>query len=63
MMKTSVDGIYAAGDIVSYPGKLHLIQTGLSDAAMAVRHSLTYIHPDTVHKHQFSSIKFAAKKS
>lgn len=63
MMKTSIDGIYAAGDIVSYTGKLHLIQTGLSDAAMAVRHSLSYIHPDTVHKHQFSSIKFAAKKS
>lgn len=63
MMKTSIDGIYAAGDIVSYSGKLHLIQTGLSDAAMAVRHSLSYIHPDAVHKHQFSSIKFAAKKS
>lgn len=63
MMKTSVDGIYAAGDIVSYKGKLHLIQTGLSDAAMAVRHSLSYIRPDVEHKHQFSSIKFAAKKS
>lgn len=63
MMKTSLDGVYAAGDIVSYSGKLHLIQTGLSDAAMAVRHSLTYIRPDAAHKHQFSSIKFAAKKS
>jgi len=44
-MKTSVDGLYAAGDIASYPGKLKIIQTGLSDAAMAVRHSLTYIKP------------------
>lgn len=63
MMKTSIDGIYAAGDIVTYSGKLYLIQTGLSDAAMAVRHSLSYIQPNVVHKHQFSSIKFAAKKS
>ncbi|MCS6990012.1 MAG: NAD(P)/FAD-dependent oxidoreductase [Chloroherpetonaceae bacterium] len=62
-MKTSIDGIYAAGDVASYTGKLCLIQTGLSDAAMAVRHSLSYIRPDVEHKHQFSSIKFAAKKS
>jgi len=61
-MQTSVAGIYAAGDIASYPGKLKLIQTGLSDAAMAVRYSLNYIRPGEKIKHQFSSIKMAAKK-
>ena len=61
-MKTDVDGLYAAGDIASYPGKLKIIQTGLSDATMAVRHSLTYIHPDKKIKHQFSSIKMAKEK-
>lgn len=62
-MKTEVDGLYAAGDIASYPGKLKIIQTGLSDATMAVRHSLTYIHPDKKIKHQFSSIKMAKEKN
>ncbi len=44
-MQTSLEGVYAAGDIAVYEGKLKLIQTGLSDAAMAVRHSLRYIKP------------------
>ncbi len=61
-MKTEVDGLYAAGDIADYPGKLKIIQTGLSDATMAVRHSLTYIHPDKKIRHQFSSIKMAKEK-
>ncbi|MCG8345352.1 MAG: NAD(P)/FAD-dependent oxidoreductase, partial [Chlorobiales bacterium] len=46
-----------------YPGKLRIIQTGLSDATMAVRHSLTYIHPGKKIKHQFSSIKMAKEKN
>ncbi len=58
-MKTSVDGLYAAGDIAYYPGKLKIIQTGLSDAAMAVRHSLTYIKPGEKIRNTFSSIKMA----
>lgn len=44
-METSEPGVYAAGDIAAYPGKLKIIQTGLSDATMAVRHSLSYIKP------------------
>ncbi|TLU83208.1 MAG: NAD(P)/FAD-dependent oxidoreductase [Chlorobium sp.] len=61
-MKTSVDGLYAAGDIAYYPGKLKIIQTGLSDAAMAVRHSLTYIKPGEKIRNTFSSIKMAKGK-
>ncbi|NMW22732.1 MAG: NAD(P)/FAD-dependent oxidoreductase [Chlorobiaceae bacterium] len=61
-MKTSVDGLYAAGDIAYYPGKLKIIQTGLSDAAMAVRHSLTYIKPGEKIRHTFSSVKKAKEK-
>lgn len=55
-MKTAVDGLYAAGDIASYPGKLKIIQTGLSDATIAVRHSLTYIRPGQKIRHVFSSV-------
>ncbi|ACF13415.1 FAD-dependent pyridine nucleotide-disulphide oxidoreductase [Chloroherpeton thalassium ATCC 35110] len=62
-MQTTVEGIYAAGDIAVYEGKLKLIQTGLSDAAMAVRHSLRYIKPGEKVKQQFSSQKASEKKA
>ena len=61
-MKTSVDGLYAAGDIAYYPGKLKIIQTGLSDAAMAVRHCLNYIKPGEKISTTFSSLKVAKEK-
>ena len=61
-MKTSVDGLYAAGDIAYYPGKLKIIQTGLSDAAMAVRHCLSYIKPGERISTTFSSLKAAKEK-
>jgi thioredoxin reductase (NADPH) len=35
-METSLPGVFAAGDIVSYVGKLKLIATGFGEAAMAV---------------------------
>ncbi|MCE1275022.1 MAG: NAD(P)/FAD-dependent oxidoreductase, partial [Chlorobiales bacterium] len=58
-MKTSVDGLYAAGDIAYYPGKLKIIQTGLSEATMAVRHSLSYIKPGEKIRNVFSSVRMA----
>ncbi|NTV01789.1 MAG: NAD(P)/FAD-dependent oxidoreductase [Chlorobiaceae bacterium] len=56
-MKTSVDGLYAAGDIAHYPGKLKVIQTGLSEATMAVRHSLSYIKPGEKVRTGFTTVK------
>ena len=35
-METNLPGVFAAGDLVSYPGKLKLIATGFGEAAMAV---------------------------
>jgi ferredoxin/flavodoxin---NADP+ reductase len=35
-METNLPGIYAAGDICFYPGKVKMIVTGLGEAAMAV---------------------------
>ncbi|NTU67465.1 MAG: NAD(P)/FAD-dependent oxidoreductase [Chlorobiaceae bacterium] len=61
-MKTSVDGLYAAGDIAFYPGKLKIIQTGLSEATMAVRHSLSYIKPGEKIRSVFSSVKMSNEK-
>ena len=45
MMRTNIQGIYAAGDIVSYEGKLDLIATGFSEAAIAVNHAVHYVDP------------------
>ncbi|HEX8914155.1 MAG TPA: NAD(P)/FAD-dependent oxidoreductase [Humisphaera sp.] len=44
-MRTSRDGIYAVGDVCSYPGKLKLIATGFGEAATAVNHAMTWLNP------------------
>ncbi len=44
-METNISGIYAAGDIVVYPGKLKLIATGFGEAATAVNNAKAYIDP------------------
>jgi ferredoxin/flavodoxin---NADP+ reductase len=44
-METNLPGVYAAGDIVTYEGKLELIATGFSEAAMAVNHVVHEIDP------------------
>lgn len=43
--ETSLPGVYAAGDIVTYEGKIELIATGFSEAAMAVNHAAHHINP------------------
>jgi len=45
-METGRTGIYGAGDIVTYPGKLKLIATGFADAAVAVNQAVHWIYPD-----------------
>ncbi|MGG3574391.1 NAD(P)/FAD-dependent oxidoreductase [Bacillus gobiensis] len=44
--ETSVDGLYAAGDILKHDGKLHLISGAFQDAANAVNKAKQYIQPD-----------------
>lgn len=45
-METSRPGIYAAGDITTYPGKVKLIVVGFGEAATAVNNAATFINPD-----------------
>jgi thioredoxin reductase (NADPH) len=45
VMGTNVPGIYAAGDIASYGGKLKLIATGVAEACTAVNNAVHYIDP------------------
>lgn len=44
-METNIPGIYAAGDIAQYPGKLKLIAVGFGEAPTAVNHAKRYIDP------------------
>ena len=41
----SIAGIYGAGDIVTYPGKVKLIATGFGEAATAINNAAQYINP------------------
>ena len=43
---TNVEGIYAIGDINTYPGKLKLILTGFHEAAMMCQSAFKYVHPN-----------------
>jgi len=45
-METGRAGIYAAGDVATYPGKLKLIATGFGEAATAVNQAVHWIHPE-----------------
>jgi thioredoxin reductase (NADPH) len=45
LMETSLPGVYAAGDVVHYPGKLELIATGYGEAAIAVNNAVHYLNP------------------
>jgi thioredoxin reductase (NADPH) len=43
---TSKPGIFAIGDVVTYPGKLKLILTGFAEAAIAARSAYALVHPE-----------------
>lgn len=45
-METNIPGIYAAGDIATYPGKVKLIATGFGEAPTAINNAKQYIDPD-----------------
>lgn len=45
LMGTGIPGIYAAGDVVDYDGKLDLIATGFSEAAIAVNNAVHFVDP------------------
>ena len=43
------------GDVVTYPGKLKLILTGFSEAAIAARSAYALIHPETPLHFEYST--------
>jgi thioredoxin reductase (NADPH) len=44
-METGIPGVYAAGDVVTYPAKFKLIVTGAAEAVTAVNHAVTFFDP------------------
>lgn len=55
-METNLPGVFAAGDMVTYPGKIKLIATGFAEAAIAVRSAVEYLRPGQKVRVQYSSI-------
>lgn len=45
-MEAGRPGVWAAGDITTYPGKLKLIATGFGEAATAVNQAVHWIYPE-----------------
>ncbi len=45
-METGQPGIYAAGDVTTYPGKLKLIASGFAEGATAVNQAVHWIYPE-----------------
>jgi thioredoxin reductase (NADPH) len=43
---TNIEGVYAIGDINTYPGKLKLILCGFHEAALMAQSAYKYIYPD-----------------
>lgn len=44
-METNLKGVYAAGDVTAYPGKVKLISVGFGEAATAVNNAAAYLRP------------------
>lgn len=45
-MRTARAGVYAAGDITEYDGKIRLIAVGYGEVATAVNNAAVFINPD-----------------
>ncbi len=46
-MESSMEGVYAAGDVCTHPGKLELIATGVGEVCVAVNFAKVYLDPDS----------------
>lgn len=62
-METNIPGVYAAGDIATFPGKLKLIATGVGEAAIAVNAAKHYIDPTQREQPAHSTSLFEKKKT
>lgn len=53
---TNVPGIYAVGDINTYPGKLKLILCGFHEGTLMVQSAFKHIHPDKKVQFKYTTV-------
>jgi thioredoxin reductase (NADPH) len=60
--ETNISGIYAIGDIASYPGKLKLILTGFAEAASSLHHAYSKVFDGKALHFEYSTTKLGKPK-
>lgn len=61
-MSTNIPGVYAAGDICTYDGKVKLIATGFGEAPTAVNNALHFVKPEFRTQPTHSTSLFAGEE-
>lgn len=60
--ESSVPGIFAIGDINTYPGKLKLILSGFHEAALMAQKAYAYVYPDKKLTFQYTTSSTSLQK-
>jgi thioredoxin reductase (NADPH) len=60
--ETSEKGIFAVGDINTYPGKLKLILSGFHEVALMAQQAFRYVHPDAKLTFQYTTSSTSLQK-
>jgi thioredoxin reductase (NADPH) len=60
--ETSEPGIFAIGDINTYPGKLKLILSGFHEGALMAQRAHRYVHPDKKLTFQYTTSSTSLQK-
>ena len=60
--ETNKEGIFAIGDICSYPGKLKLILSGFHEGALAARGCFKYAKPNEKYRFEFTTSSKTVKE-
>ncbi|GGH75410.1 thioredoxin reductase (NADPH) [Pullulanibacillus pueri] len=60
-METAIEGVYAAGDVTTYPGKVNLIATGFGEGPTAVNNAKSYMDPKARTQPMHSTAMFGNK--
>lgn len=53
--ETNVPGVFAIGDINTYPGKMKLILSGFHEAALMAKKAFEYVHPGRKYRFQYTT--------
>lgn len=54
--RTNIDGVFAIGDVNTYPGKLKLILCGFHEATLMVQSAYKIIHPDKKVQFKYTTV-------